>query len=101
MYVWAAKSHIWKLIQWTNSQHERSSKRATLDCSSEEKTTSKIAIYCQSMVSLQSPACESNRNHLIFGAFQFPNTACMQLSLLYPLSDDISLDIHTIVAYGF
>jgi len=91
MYVWAAKTSIWNGIVWTDFDHERSSKRESLESSSEEKTTSKIAINCQSKVSLQSPANESYRNNLIFGAPQFPGTACIQSSFHCPLWDDISL----------
>jgi len=98
MYVWAAKTRIWKQIMWTDFHHERSSKRETLDSGSEEKTTLKIAINCQSKARLHSPANESYRNHLNFGAPQFPWTACMQSSFFCPLWDDVSLFIHTIVA---
>jgi hypothetical protein len=49
---------------------------ATHETWSEEKTTSKIAINSQSNASLQSPANESYRNRLMFGAPQFPGTAC-------------------------
>jgi hypothetical protein len=40
----------------TDFDFERSSKRATLESSSDEMTTSKIAIHCQIMARLQSPA---------------------------------------------
>jgi hypothetical protein len=64
---------------------ERRSERENLESSSYEKTATKSAINCQSKVSLQSFAIESKQNHFNFGAPQFPETACIQLSFLCPL----------------
>jgi hypothetical protein len=101
MYVLATKTSISKFINWTNIHPERTSKRVTLESFRNGKTTSKIAINCQSIVSLQSTAYESNHNHLICGAPLFSSTAYIRSSFLYPLSDNVSLRIDTIVAYSY
>jgi len=46
------------------------------------------------------PSHSIQHDHSIFGVPQFPRTACMQLSFLCPLWDDLTLCIHTIVAYS-
>ena len=101
MYVWAAKSWMRKCHMWTGFPHERSSMRETLESSSGDKRSSKIAISCQSNVSRQYPVNESYRNHSIFSAPRFPTTACIQSSFLCQRWDDVSLYIHTVIAYSF
>jgi hypothetical protein len=46
MYVWAAKTRIEKWIMRNDFNLEGSWERESLDSSSEEKTTSKIAMNC-------------------------------------------------------
>jgi len=59
MYVSAAETRVWNEIIRTDFNHKCYLKSENLESSSEDKTTSKIAITCQSKVSLQSPANES------------------------------------------
>jgi len=66
---------------------ENCSKRENLESLSYEKTSTKSAINCQSMASVQSSAIKSKHHQLNFRAPQFPETACLQSSFLCPPRD--------------
>jgi len=95
------KRRIWIWIIWPYVHQQSSLKRHNVESSSEENMASKSAIKCQSITSWQSPAIKSKHNHLIFHTPQIPATACLHSSFLCPWCDDISLCIHTILAYHY